>query len=83
MHLGSGAPKIHTEEQHNTTLNRELMVNNTKIIRKEDVTLTLAAQEGMLKMGGMKKLFYRNDRKLLVFLLTKTNLQEMFDLYSF
>ena len=48
MHLGFGAPKIHTEEQHNTSLNRDLMVNNTKIIRREDDTRRLKIYEALL-----------------------------------
>ena len=48
MHLGSGAPKTHTEQQHNTALNRELMVNNTKIIRRENDARRLKIYEALL-----------------------------------
>ena len=48
MHLGSGAPKTHTEEQHNMALTREIMVNNTKIIRREDDPRRLKIYEALL-----------------------------------
>ena len=35
MHLQSGAPLKHSQDFHNSTLNREQMVSNTRIIRQE------------------------------------------------
>ena len=36
MHLQSGAPLKHSQDFHNSTLNREQMVSNTSIIRQEN-----------------------------------------------
>ena len=36
MHLQSGSPLKHTQDFHNSTLNREQMVSNTSIIRQEN-----------------------------------------------
>ena len=36
MHLQSGAPLKHSQDFHNSTLNREQMVSNTSIIRREN-----------------------------------------------
>ena len=36
MHLQSGAPLKHSQDIHNSTLNREQMVSNTSIIRQEN-----------------------------------------------
>ena len=42
MHLGSGGPKIHTQRSHpQISLSRNAMVDNTKIIRKENDTRRL------------------------------------------
>jgi hypothetical protein len=35
MHLSSGGPKMHAETTHNDKLTREILVSNTKIVRKE------------------------------------------------
>ena len=36
MHLQSGAPLKHSQDFHSSTLNREQMVSNTRIIRQEN-----------------------------------------------
>ena len=36
MHLQSGAPLKHSQDFHNSTLNREQMVSNMSIIRQEN-----------------------------------------------
>ena len=38
MHLASGGPKQHTFDSHKTTINRETIVNNTKILSMENNT---------------------------------------------
>lgn len=49
MHLQSGAPKDHTCKKHvQTSFNRELMVQNTKIIRKENDFSRLQRYEALL-----------------------------------
>ena len=49
MHLGSGAPKKHTEISHRQSpLSREMMVENTKIIRKENDTRRLPIYEALI-----------------------------------
>jgi hypothetical protein len=35
MHLASGGPKMHSSNNHNITLARDMLVNNTKIIYRE------------------------------------------------
>ena len=49
MHLGSGAPKSHTESSHpQISLSRSAMVENTKIIRKENDTRRLQLYEALI-----------------------------------
>ena len=49
MHLGSGGPKIHTENSHpQISLSRNAMVDNTKIIRKENDTRRLQIYEALI-----------------------------------
>ena len=53
MHLGSGAPKKHAEQEHpsndgSSSLTREAMVENTKIIRRENDRVRLAIYEALL-----------------------------------
>ena len=49
MHLGSGAPKSHTEASHrHSSLSRDVMVQNTKIIRKENDTRRLPIYEALI-----------------------------------
>ena len=49
MHLGSGAPKSHTEASHrHSLLSREMMVQNTKIIRKENDIRRLPIYEALI-----------------------------------
>ena len=48
MHLRSGAPKSHTGSHHRDTLTREMMDNNTKIIRRENDKSRLHIYEALL-----------------------------------
>ena len=49
MHLGSGAPKSHTETSHqHSSLTRDIMVENTKIIRKENDIRRLQIYEALI-----------------------------------
>ena len=49
MHLGSGAPKSHTETSHQqSSLSRDMMVKNTKIIRKENDIRRLQIYEALI-----------------------------------
>ena len=49
MHLGSGAPKSHTDtSHHHSLLTRDMMVDNTKIIRKENDIRRLQIYEALL-----------------------------------
>ena len=55
MHLGQGAPKLHTEASHPhpehprvKSLTREMMVENTKVIRRENDKQRLYIYEALL-----------------------------------
>ena len=48
MHLGSGAPKSHTGSRHRDILTRDMMVNNTRIIRRENDKSRLPIYEALL-----------------------------------
>ena len=48
MHLSSEGPKQHTFDSHKNTLNRETIVNNTKILRIENDTYHLSSLEALL-----------------------------------
>ena len=49
MHLDSGAPKFHTGSRHGgDALTREMMENNTKIIRRENDKKRLHVYEALL-----------------------------------
>ena len=50
MHLASGAPKLHSQDDHQTTLTREMLVNNTKIIDKQTDFSRLKILEALLIM---------------------------------
>ena len=47
MHLASGGPKQHTFDSHKNTLNRETIVNNTRIQRIENDTYRLPILEAL------------------------------------
>ena len=48
-HLYSGAPKKHTAEKHtNTNFDRDMMVENTKILRKENDYRRLQIYEALI-----------------------------------
>ena len=48
MHLASGGLKQHTTDAHKTILNRETIVNNTKILRIENDSYRLSILEALL-----------------------------------
>ena len=49
MHLGSGGPKSHNEDNHNQNpISRELMVENTKILRRENDFRRLQIYEALI-----------------------------------
>ena len=48
MHLQSGAPKKHSLQAHSKILTREMLVNNTKIIRSESNFTRLQILEALL-----------------------------------
>ena len=49
MHLDNGAPKKHTADKHiNAQFHRDLMVNNTKILRKESDYRKLQIYEALI-----------------------------------
>ena len=48
MHVGSGAPKSHTRSHHRNTLTRDMLVNNTKIIRRENDKTRLHIYEALI-----------------------------------
>ena len=48
MHLASGGPKQHHQEEHHATLTRKELVDNTKIIQTEHDTYRLSILESLL-----------------------------------
>ena len=49
MHLGSGGPKQHAEQEHpHSSLTRDEIVQNTKIIRRENDRVRLSIYEALL-----------------------------------
>ena len=48
MHLQSGAIQDHTRDAHNTNLTRDMLVKNTKILKKEIDTNRLHIYEALL-----------------------------------
>ena len=48
QHLQSGGPKQHSTSVHNNPINRETLVNNTKIIRRESDPVRLSIYEALL-----------------------------------
>ena len=46
-HLSSGGPKIHMTNNHNIHINRDILVNNTKIINKFSCSNRLAIAEAL------------------------------------
>ena len=51
MHLQNGSIRNHFQDQHDTTLTREIIVNNTKIIEKAKDRYHLAIKEALLIMN--------------------------------
>ena len=48
MHLQSGAPKSHTGSRHRDTLTREMMDDNTRIVRRENDKSRLHIYEALI-----------------------------------
>ena len=48
MHLGNGGPKKHCQQDHATALTREMLEDNTEIIRRERDTNRLHISEAIL-----------------------------------
>ena len=48
MHLGKGAIKDHSQQQHQSTMTRDSIVSNTNIIRRENDTVRLQVAEAII-----------------------------------
>ena len=56
MHLVNGAPKNHTLSEHGTALNRQQLVDNTKILTREPHHSRLEILEAILIQKNKPKL---------------------------
>ena len=56
MHLQQGGPKQHTSQKHNTTLTRDMLVKNTRILETEPDTNRLHILEALLIQQHRPKL---------------------------
>ena len=50
MHLGKGAIKDHSEQEHQATMTRDAIVKNTEIIRRESNAIRLQIAEAIIIM---------------------------------
>ena len=60
MHLQQGAIKTHTLTHHNIPITRHTLVNNTRIIHKENNSNRLQLKEALLKKQRKPKLNKQN-----------------------
>ena len=62
MHLGKGAIKDHSQQQHQSTMTRDSIVSNTNIIRRESNTVRLQVAEViMISTDGPQSHIKRQD----------------------